>query len=146
LTGSLAPVTEAAVIGRKLSERHARGAIAPDRARGLLDEALGSQAASLVRVRAQDPRMIACLVARADEATVRLCRTLGFEVKRGGTGVFGLLGADAARLFPHLPAHQHAWLETPCAARETKVLLVAGGTALFSLETTGGKLVVTAVS
>jgi hypothetical protein len=133
------------LIGKKLSERHARGAIAPERARSLLDEALGSQAASLVRVRAQDPKMIACLVARADEATVRLCRTLGFEVKRGGTGVFGLLGADAARLFPHLAAPQRTWLETPCGPRETKVLLVSGGTALFSLETNDGNVVVTAV-
>ncbi len=66
-------------------------------------------------------------------------------MKLGGTGVFGLLGADAARLFAPWPPHQRAWLETPCGPRETKVLLLAGGLALFSLEASAGKVVVTAV-
>ncbi len=133
------------MIGRKLSERHARGAIAPERARSLLDQALVAHAASLVQVRAQGPTMVACLVVQADDATVRLCRALGFEGKRGGTGVFGLVGSDATRLFPYLAEPERAWLETPCGPRETKVLLLAGGTALFSLETNDGKVVITAV-
>jgi hypothetical protein len=109
-----------------------------------MTQMLASQAAHLVQVRAQDPRMIAVLVVRADPPSVRLCRELGFDVKKGGTGVFGLLGVDAARLFPQLPPHQQTWLETPCGPRETKVLLVAGGTALVSIETSEGKVVVTA--
>ena len=97
-------------------------------------------------VRRRDERMIACLVVRADQASVRVCRSLGFEVKRGGTGVFGLLGEDAARLFPQLPPHQRAWLDTPCEPRETKVLLIAGGTALLSLTIDGGATTITTVA
>src|SRR4029078_13022579 len=122
------------MIGKSLRERHALGALAPDRAVAALNEVLPSEAEHLVQVRVQDARMIACLVVRADAPTVRLCRTLGFSVKLGGTGVFGLLGADAARLFAHLPAHQRTWLETLCGSRETKVLLLAGGTACLSLD------------
>ena len=133
------------MIGKSLRDRHGLGAIPEDRAVAILKEALASQAEHLVQVRAQDSRMVACLVVDADEATLRLCRTLGFSVRLGGTGVFGLLGADAARLFAHLPARQRAWLETPCGPRETKVLLVAGGTALVSLETNDGTVAVTAV-
>lgn len=133
------------MIGKSLNERYNGGLLAADRAVAVLDEVLGAQAANLVQVRAQDARMIACLVVRAEPASVRLCRGLGFEVKRGGTGVFGVLGADAARLFPQLPPHHRAWLETPCGPRETKVLLIAGGTALLSIETNEGKITVTAV-
>lgn len=110
-----------------------------------MNEMLVSQAQPLVQVRAQDARMVACLVVRASAATVRLCDSLGFRMRPGGTGVFGLLGADAARLFAPLPPPQRSWLETPCGPRETKVLLLAGGIALFSLEAREGKVVVTAV-
>ena len=133
------------MIGKSLRERHGLGALSAERAIALFNEALHAQAEHLVQVRAQDARMIACLVVRADAATVRLCRTLGFDVKQGGTGVFGVLGSDAARLFAHLPPHKRAWLEAPCGPRETKVLLVAGGTALLSLETNEGKVDLTAV-
>jgi hypothetical protein len=131
------------MIGKSLRQRYALGALAPDLAVALVTEALPSQAPHLVKVRAQDPRMIACLVVRADDASVRFCRGLGFDVKRGGTFVFGLLGADAARLFRDLPAHQRAWLEGACGPRETKVFLIAGGTALLSLEVEGGNVRVT---
>jgi hypothetical protein len=104
-----------------------------------LNEMLTSQAKPLVQVRAQGPAMIACLVVRADDDTVRFCRSLGFEVKQGGTGVFGLLGEDAARLFVDLSAPQRAWLAIPCGERETKVALIASGIALLSLETVDGK-------
>jgi hypothetical protein len=89
--------------------------------------------------------MIACLVVRADKLALRLCRDLGFDMRPGGTAVFGLLGPDAARLFPRLAEQQRKWLETPCRPRETKVLLVAGGVALLSLETSEGKVEITAV-
>ncbi|HVJ93440.1 MAG TPA: hypothetical protein VM580_26745, partial [Labilithrix sp.] len=78
--------------------------------------------------------------------TLRLCRELGFEMKAGGSGVFGLLGSDAARLFPRFSGSQRTWLETPCGPRETKVLLVAGGLALVSLESAEGAVTIRAVS
>ena len=135
------------MIGRSLRERHGLGALAPDRAVAILNEALAAQAEHLVQVRVQDARMIACLVVRADQATLRLCRTLGFDVKSGGSGVFGLLGTDAARLFAHLSGPERAWLEVPCGPRETKVLLMsAGGSALLSLVTNDGNVTVTAFS
>src|SRR4051812_44839449 len=99
--------------------------LAQERAVAILTESLATQAKHLVAVRAQGREMIACLVARANLASVRVCRSLGIDIPRGATGVFGLVGADAARLFAHLPAEQRSWLETPCAPRETKVLLIA---------------------
>jgi hypothetical protein len=130
------------MIGKSLSERHTLGPLPAERAVALLTEALKTQAALLVEVRAQDARMIACLVVRADAPSIRLCRALGFDVKRGGTGVFGLLGDDAARLLADLPEADREWLATPCGPRETKVFLLAGGTALLSLETNDGKVVI----
>ena len=133
------------MIGKALRDRHGHRFLPDERAVALLNEMLVSHATPIVQVRAQDARMIACLIVRANEASVRLCRALGFDMKLGGTGVVGLLGVDAARLFAELPQHQRAWLETPCVPRETKVLLVAGGTALLSLETNEGQVVVKAV-
>lgn len=133
------------MIGKSLRERHELGALDAETAVAVMTEMLASHAAPLVQIRAKDPRMIACLIVRADEATVRLCRKLGFKMKRGGTGVFGLLGTDAGRLFAELPAPRRAWLETPCGRRETKVLLVAGGIALLALETNEGRVEVRAV-
>jgi hypothetical protein len=134
------------VIGKSLRERHGLGALPPDRAVAILNEVLAAQASKLVQVRAQNAAMIACLAVRADEGTVRMLRTLGFEVEPGGTVVVGLLGTDLARSFAHLPTHQRVWLAAPCAARETKVLLMAGGTALLSLITNDGQVAITAVS
>lgn len=135
------------MIGKSLSERYTLGALAPDDAVTLLKEQLGAQGKNLVEVRARDARMIACLVARADEASVRFCRSLGFRLSRGGTGVFGLLGTDAARFFGDLSERQRTWLETPCGARETKVVLVSdGGRALLSIDTSDGKVAIDAVT
>jgi hypothetical protein len=132
-------------IGKSLRQRHVLDPLPAERAVAMLTDLLPAHAARLVQVRAQDARMIACLVVQADEASVRLCRRLGFDWKRGGTGVFGLLGPDAARLFTDLPAPQRAWLEAPCGPRETKVFLIAGGTALLTLDVTDGKVAITAV-
>jgi hypothetical protein len=132
------------MIGKSLSERNTLGPLPPERAVALLTDALRSQAALVVEVRAQDPRMIACLVLRADAPSMRLCKALGFEVKRGGTGVFGLAGDDAAQLLTGLSDSDRDWLTTPCGPRETKVFLVAGGTALLSLETSEGKVAIKA--
>jgi hypothetical protein len=126
-------------------ETYALGPLTDDRAKAVLLEMLPSQAPHLVQVRAQDARMIACLVARANVASVRVCRSLGFDLKRGATGVFGLLGEDAARLFSHLPSHHREWLAAPCGPRETKVLVIAGGIGLLSLVTRDGKVEIAAV-
>lgn len=134
------------MIGKSLNERYGilRGVLPAEDAVSILREVLEAQAEHLVRVRAEDARMIACLIVRADEPSVRLCKTLGFWMKPGGTGVFGLLGTEAVRTFPELSPPQRTWLETPCRARETKVLLLAAsGLALLSLETTDGNVTIT---
>ena len=135
------------MIGKPLSERYAIDLrpLAEDRAVAIVRERLSEDGAALVQVRARDARMIACLFVRADPTAVRLCRELGLELKPGGSGVLGLLGADAARLFAELSEHRKAWLETPCGPRQTKVLLVAGGIAMVSIETSDGRVTVTAV-
>jgi hypothetical protein len=132
------------MIGKSLNDRHTLGPLSPERAVTLLTEAMRTQAEHVVAVRAEGPRMIACVVVRADALSIRLCRSLGFHVKRGGTGVFGLDCDDAARLLAGLPENEIDWLGTPCGPRETKVFLLAGGTALLSLDTKDGKSVVKA--
>jgi hypothetical protein len=135
---------DAAVIGKSLRERLTLVPIAPERAVALVQGALKPHAAPLVSVRAQGAGMIACLVIKADEATVRRCLALGFELERGGDVVVGLAGEDAARLFQELRAEQRAWLEAPSGPRQTKVLLFADGVGLVSIEASGGTVVVTA--
>ena len=134
------------MIGRSLNERFVLGLIPEARAVALLEEEMPTQTAHLVEIRAQDPRMIAVLFVRADPRTVKLCRDLGMEIEAGATAVMGLLGDDAARLFPTLPEADRAWLREPCGARETKILLIGGGRALLSLVIDQGKVTVTAVS
>ncbi len=133
------------MIGQSLNDRFVLGPIPEERAIAVLHEVLAAQTAHLVAVRAQDARMVAVLFVRADKLTVRLCKELGLEMEPGATGVIGLLGDDAARLFPDLPEHQRAWLRVPCGARETKVLLIAGGRALLSIEASSGKVTIRAV-
>jgi hypothetical protein len=135
------------MIGKSLRERHGVGVLGEERAVALVKEVLASHAEPLVQVRAKDARMVACVVVQADEPAVRLCKSLGLAMKPGGTGVLGLLGADATKLFPHLSAPQQAWLGAPCGPRETKVLLLAGGgTALLSIEAKDGKVAITPFS
>ena len=133
------------MIGKSLRERYELGPLSDERAVAATKELLASHGKLLVEVRARDARMVACLVVHADKPTLRLCRELGFDMKPGGSGVFGLLGADAAQLFPQFTETQRAWLEAPCGPRETKVLLVAGGTALVSIEASSGSVAITAV-
>lgn len=125
------------MIGKSLNERFVLGLIPDDRATRTVREALETQAKNLVAVRRQDPRMIALLFVRADKQVVRLCRDLGLKLEPGGTGVLGLAGDDAARLFPEFPAHERDWLRAPCGPRETKVLLFSEGRALLSITTNG---------
>ncbi len=133
------------MIGKSLRERYELGSLSDDRAIATMKAMVASHAKLLVEVRAQDERMIACLVVRADKPAVRLCEKLGFQLKRGGTAVFGLLGTDAARLFEErFAGARRTWLETPCGPRETKVLLIAdGGIALLSIETKDGAVTIT---
>ena len=134
------------MIGKSLTERHEQRPLPAYRAEAILREVLETQARPLVEVRARDARMIACLVVRADKLAVRLCRSLGIDIKPGATAVFGLLGTDAATLFADVAADRRGWLEAPCARRETKILLIAdGGTALLSLETSSGSVAITAL-
>lgn len=133
------------MIGKPLSARYELGAIDPEKAETILRELLATQARHLVEVRARGNGMIACLVTRADESSVRLCKSIGFALKRGGTGVFGLMGDDATRLFRRWSPEERAWLLAPSGARETKVILVAGGLALLSIEARDRKAVVEAL-
>ena len=128
------------MLGRSLNARHALSPLAPARATALLTRAVSTHAQEIVAVRAQDASMVACVVVRADRLTVRTCRALGLEMKEGASAVFGLQGADAARLFQGLKPHQIAWLEEAADARETKVLLLSGAYALASVVAEGGKV------
>jgi hypothetical protein len=133
------------MIGKSLRQRNTLSALSAERAVAVLTEVLPAQARHLVQVRAEDERMIACVFVAADKPSVRLCKELGFYLKLGSTAVFGLLGEDAARVLPELEVSRRAWLEAPCGPRETKVFLVAGGTAFLSIETNDGKVTVTAL-
>jgi hypothetical protein len=133
------------MIGKSLKERNELGPLPEAKAVAALKEMLASHARLIVDVRAKDPRMVACLVVRADKLALRLCREIGFEVKPGGTAVFGLLGDDAARLFAQLTEGQRQCLASPCGARETRILLVADGIALLSLEAEDGRVAVRAI-
>ena len=133
------------MIGKSLNERFKLAALSAETATATLKELLVSHAKPLVEVRAKDARMIACAFVRAEKPALRLCRSLGLDLEPGATAVFGLLGDDAARLFPDLPERHRAWLAAPCGPRETKVLLVAGGIGLLSLEASDGKVAITSV-
>lgn len=131
------------MIGKSLNERHKLGPLDAAKAIAILQAELPVRAKPIVEVRAQDPRMIACLIVRADKLAVRQCRSMGFDLKQGATAVFGLLGTDVIPFFEELTQTQKDWLETPCSARETKVLLLADGLALLSVETSDGKVAIT---
>ena len=134
------------MIGRSLNDRFVLGLVPGPRAVALLEEAMPTQSRHLVDIRAQGATMIAVLFVNADRQAVKLCRELGMALEPGATAAMGLLGDDAARLFPTLPESDRAWLREPCAARETKILLISGGRALLSLTIAEGKATVTAVS
>jgi len=131
------------VIGKGLKARFEVGRLEPAKAAASLGAELQAFARPLVEVRARGAEMIACLVLRADRATTKLCRGLGLDLRAGASAVFGLPGRDAARLFTLFDEEERAWLEAPSAARETKVLLLAGGAALLSIHAEGGQVTVT---
>jgi hypothetical protein len=122
------------MIGKSLSARYTLSPLVPDVAVATLKNSLSSHGKLLVEVRASDPRMLACLILHADEAAVRFCRTLGFRMRPGGSGVFGLSGEDAARIVPGLSKAEQRFVQTPCTERQTKVLLISDGRALLSID------------
>lgn len=134
------------MIGKSLNDRFVLGLVPGPRAIALLEEAMATQSRHLVDIRAQGATMIAVLFVNADRQAVKLCRELGMALEKGATAAMGLEGEDAARLFPTLPEAERSWLREPCAARETKVLLISGGRALLSLSIADGKATVTAMS
>lgn len=134
------------MIGRSLNERHLPARLAPDVAEATLRAALDAHARALVDVRRQDPALVAVLVLAADKPAGRLCKSLGFEVRPGGSGVFGVPGDALARLLAPLLDAEAAWLAAAAGARETKLLLVAGGLALASVEAADGRVDVRVVS
>lgn len=127
------------MIGKPLSERFALGLVPGPRAIALLEEAMATQSRHLVEIRARGATMIAVLFVNADRQAVKVCRDLGMSLEMGATAAMGLEGDDVARLFPTLPEAERAWLREPCAARETKVLLISGGRALLSVTIADGK-------
>lgn len=135
------------MIGRSLRERFGtnNGLLSSEEAIAGVREALASQTENLVRVRKQDAKMIACVVLRADDESVAFCRSIGLDMKEGGSAVFGLMGPDAAKALPHVTTHQKAWLEKPCGPRETKIALFAQGFALCSVETENGNVTISPV-
>jgi hypothetical protein len=135
------------MIGKSLNARFGNLASLPEEvASARLSELLATpeRAEDIIRIRARNDGAVAVVVLAADEGAVRACRALGLAMKPGGTAIFGLLGADAARLFPALTDLQRAWLRATCGPRETKVMLLAGGLALLSLFAEGGKVRVAA--
>lgn len=137
------------MIGKSLNARFENLAKLPEaEAVARLEELLRTpeRAEDVVRVRARNPEAVAVVVSRADGGAVRVCRSLGLDMKPGGTAIFGLLGTDAARVFPGLSETQRAWLEGAPAARETRVILLAGGLALLSLVAEAGKVAVASVA
>lgn len=132
------------MIGKSLNARFGLVPLPDDRAIAAMKAMLASHAKPIVEVRAQDERMVAIVVARADKLAVQLCERLGLEMKRGGSAVFGLLGADAARLIEGFTDDRRAWLEAPCGPRTTKVVLVAdGGIALLAIDADRGAVTIT---
>lgn len=128
-------------IGKPLSASYSLGALPHAESTALIDGALASRelASLVVEVRRQGASMIACIVLGDDAATARACKRLGFRLKGGGRGVFGVDGDGAATLFDWLPDEDRAWLSAPSEPSETKLVLLAGGYALASLHAEGGK-------
>ena len=127
------------------SGAYALGRLDDARAVRSLTDALPTMGKDIIEVRARGRQMIACLVVRANLGGVRLCRSIGLEVRRGATCVFGLSGEDAARVFTPLSPRERAWLDAPSAPRETKVLLIAGGLSLLSVLARDGRVQISAL-
>lgn len=128
------------MIGKGLHDRHDLPALEDDLARRRMEEAMVQLGKAIVEVRARDPEMVACVVLRADDAAVRLCKKLGLRIKPAGSAVFGLLGKDAGAVLGSRASARKEWLATPSRATETKVVLVAGGIAFFTIVVEGGRV------
>lgn len=125
------------MIGKSLRERMSFGPLSTAETERLCKEVVASHARAIVEIRAKSPRMIVCAVVRAEGLTLRVCKSLGFDMKRGASAVFGVLGADVPAAFPELGLERHAWLAVPNDDRETKMLVLSGGFALVALRIEG---------
>lgn len=136
------------MIGKSLSQRHTLAPLKEEFAIAAMQDVIAKLAEPIVEVRSRDARMVACVVVRADEPAVRLCKALGFRITAGATMVFGLLGTDAARVLGEggriagLTDARKAWLAEPSGPRETKVVLFAGGVAFGSVDADAGEVTV----
>ncbi|MBL9113250.1 MAG: hypothetical protein JNM74_28450, partial [Myxococcales bacterium] len=79
------------MIGKPLSARLSFGPLSSDDATRLAREALASHAAPIVEVRRRGQGMVVVCVLRADGLTLRVCKNLGFDLRRGSSAVFGVL-------------------------------------------------------
>ncbi|MFO0676202.1 MAG: hypothetical protein U0169_06690 [Polyangiaceae bacterium] len=132
------------MIGRSLNQRHSLAPLSGDVASKELTALLRTHARPIIEVRAKGASMIVVAVVRATTPVVKRMHSLGIEVREGATALFGLDGEDAAGLFPEFGADGAEWFRTPAEARETKILLFAGGTALASIRTEAGEVSVEA--
>ncbi len=133
------------MIGKSLNERFATHRFTSDRAKDLLDETMRTHAQEIVAVRARGPEMVAIVVlgskkAKKENAATLVCRELGFQMKPGGTGVVGVAGTDVPGVIPSLSEARRAWLATPSAANETKVVLAEAGIAFLAIDVEDGKV------
>lgn len=128
------------MIGKGLHDRHDLPALDGVLARQRMEEAMVQLGKAIVEVRSRDPEMVACVVLRADDAAVRLCKKLGLRIKPSGSAVFGLLGKDAGAVLGTRARARKEWLATPSSAKETKAVLVAGGIAFFTIVVEGGRV------
>lgn len=135
----------ALVIGKPLSARLSFGPLSSDDATRLAREVLRTHAAPIVEVRRKGAGMVVVCVLRADGLTLRVCKNLGFDLRRGSSAVFGVLGEEAARAFPELGEARLGWLAEPSGPRQTKLLVLSGGFALVAVEAEGSAVSVTHV-
>lgn len=129
------------MIGKSLRERMSFGPLSVSDTERLCKEVVASHARALVETRAKSPRMVVCAVVRAEGLTLRVCKNLGFDLKRGATAVFGVRGEDVPAAFPELGPPRHEWLAVPSRDRETKLLVLSGGFALVGLRIEDGVVV-----
>jgi len=126
------------MIGKSLRERATFGPLSAAETERLCREVVASHPRAIVETRAKSPRMVVCAVVRATGLTLRVCKSLGFDIKKGASAVFGVLGEDVPAAFPELGAERHGWLAVPSEERETKMLVLSGGFALVALRIGSG--------
>lgn len=128
------------MIGKSLTERSSFGPLSLADTERLAKEIVASHARAIVETRAKSAKMVVCAVVRAEGLTLRVCKNLGFDLKRGASAVFGVRGDDVPSAFPELGPDHHAWLAVPSVDRETKMIVLSGGYAVLGLKIEGGSV------